>query len=149
MIFQLKIEEIMTLKHLIDELLITASTEKNINFVGAGDIYDLNNIPDIDYSVFYITVGTTQMYENYCVYTLNLFYVDRLVNEATDLNRLKIQSDGMLHLTNILNRLNYTEDVTLSYPLQFTCFNQRFADDCAGVFCTVQITADNLGICEY
>ena len=139
----------MTLKHLIDELLITASAEKNINFVGAGDIYDLNNIPDINYSVFYITVGTSQVYENYCTYTLNLFYVDRLVNEATDLNRLKIQSDGIMHLTNILNRFTNTEDVDVNFPVNFTCFNQRFADDCSGVFCTVQLTADNLGTCEY
>lgn len=139
----------MTLRYTIQSLLECAREEDNVNFVGTGDIYTLNNLPDIDYGVFYITQNNTLQYENYTVFSFTLFYVDRLINENDDLNRLKIQSDGIQHLTNILNRFNYTEDIALSYPLQFTSFAQRFADDCAGVFCSVQITADNLGICEY
>lgn len=138
----------MTLYELTNKLLEIAKSKPNINYVGEGDIYELNQLPNINYSVFYITQGTHTVEENTAQYTLNLFYVDRLTD--TKDNRLIIQSNGIDAITNILNTLDYTEDIDLIYPLSFTPFNQRFADDCAGVFCTVTINSDsNLGICNY
>lgn len=138
----------MTLYELITKILEIAKSKPNINSVFEGDIYELINLPNIDYSVFYITQGSHSIEENTAQYTLNLFYVDRLTENFD--NRLLIQSNGIDAITNVLNELDYTQDIDLIYPLTFTPFNQRFADDCAGVFCTVTINTDaNLGICNY
>lgn len=140
----------MTLKKLTDIILNVASTEKNVNYVGEGDVYSLNSIPDVDYSVFWLTLNNASVGENSISYSYTFFYIDRLSNEDDDRNKLKIQSDGIQRITNIVNKLNYTEDVDINFPLQFTAFKQRFADDCAGVFCTVNVLVDNnLGICEF
>lgn len=138
----------MTLYEIINNLLAIAKSKPNINFVGEGDIYELNNLPDIEYSVFYITQETHNIDENTNSFTLNLFYVDRLTENNN--NRLIIQSNGIEAITNIVNTMVMTENIDIDYPLTFTPFNQRFADDCAGVYCTITLITDaNIGICEY
>lgn len=140
----------MTLNEITHKILDIAKEEKNINYVGEGDIYSLNSTPNIDYSVFFVTHNNTQVSQDYIQYSFVFFYVDRLINEADDSNKLKIMSDGIQHIINICNKLNNDIDVDIVYPLQFTSFRQRFSDDCAGQFCTVNIIVDNnLGSCEY
>lgn len=138
----------MTLLEIITKLQDIAKNKPNINFVGEGDIYQLNHLPNIDYGVFFITQGSHSVEENTAYYQLNLFYVDRLADNES--NRLTIQSNGIEAITNILNALVFTEDVDVEYPLSFTPFYQRFADECTGVYCTVTLITDsNLGICSY
>lgn len=138
----------MTLIELEDKLLNIAIKMPNIGYVGEGDIYELNNLPNIDYSVFYITQDTHRVYENKVEYTLNLFYVDRLIEYPS--NRMYIQSNGISAITNIVNKLVAEEDVDVLYPLNFTPFYQRFADDCSGVFARITFVVNNsLGICVY
>ena len=45
----------MTYYQLITELKNCALEEPNIRFAGSKDIFELNSLPDIEYSVFYIT----------------------------------------------------------------------------------------------
>lgn len=139
----------MTLHEIVNQILEIAQQQPNINYVGEGDIYELNKLPNINYSVFYITQGTHQVYENTLQYTFNLFYIDRLM--ADNSNRLQIQSQGMLVINNIINLLNQLDvDIDIVYPVTFTSFNQRFADECSGVFAEITINVDNnLGICGY
>ena len=58
---------------------------------------------------------------------------------------LEIQSHGIETLTNILDTL---PDLGL-YPSEYTfrTFNQRFSDECAGVFCNVSLEARKDGLC--
>ena len=138
----------MTLFELINKLKDIAISKPNINFVGDGDVYTLNSLPNIDYSVFFITQNDHSIYQDTLTYSLNLFYIDR-ISDSED-NTLNIQSDGMLQLTNIINTLVFTEDVDVDGEISFTPFIQRFADQCAGVYCTVRfICENNLGNCNY
>lgn len=138
----------MTLYELIHNILDIAKTKPNINYVNEGDIYELNNLPNINYGVFYVTQDRHQINENTARYTLNLFYVDRLLDDAS--NRLIIQSNGIEAITNIVNHLILKEDVDVAYPLNFTPFYQRFADECSGVFATITFIVDApIGICSY
>lgn len=139
----------MTLKNLIEEFETIASEQPNIKFCGNGDIFTLNSIPDIDYGVFFITQNSHLVFENTTQYSLNLFYIDRLINEETDWNKLQIQSDGIQVLNNIINTFVDENDLVVDYPVRYTSFNERFSDDCAGVYCTLIITVPNLGICSY
>lgn len=138
----------MTLFEIINKLKDIAISKPNINFVGDGDVYTLNSIPNIDYSVFFITQNDHSIYQDTITYNLNLFYIDR-ISDSED-NTLNIQSDGMLQLTNIINTLVFSEDVDVDGDINFVPFIQRFADQCAGVYCTVRFIVDNnLGVCSY
>lgn len=138
----------MTLFEIINKLKDIAISKQNINFVGDGDVYTLNSLPNIDYSVFFITQNDHSIYQDTITYSLNLFYIDR-ISDSED-NVLNIQSDGMLQLTNIINTLVFSEDVDVDGDITFVPFIQRFADQCAGVYCTVRFICDNnLGSCSY
>lgn len=138
----------MTLFEIINKLKSIAINKPNINYVGDGDVYTLNSLPNIDYSVFFITQNDHSIYQDTITYSLNLFYIDR-ISDSED-NTLNIQSDGMLQLTNIINTLVFTEDVDVDGDITFVPFIQRFADQCAGVYCTVRFVVDNnLGVCSY
>lgn len=138
----------MTLLEIIENIKNVASQTPNINYVGSGDIYVLNSAPNIDYSVFFITQGSHQWGEDTITYNLNLYFVDRLLVDKS--NADEIQSTGIIQLQNIINKVNgYFEEIDIDYgSIQFTPFFERFADDCSGVFCTVQITVpSNIGLC--
>ena len=139
----------MTLKEIITKIKKVAKKQRNIGYVGEGDIYTLNSLPNIDYSVIFITQSNHSITTDLCEYNINLFYVDRLFGD--DANRLDIQSHGITIINNIINELSATDiDVDVEYPISFTTFTQRFTDDCAGVFATIKITTDNeLGMCHY
>lgn len=139
----------MTLKEIITKIKKVAKKQRNIGYVGEGDIYTLNSLPNIDYSVIFITQSNHSITTDLCEYNINLFYVDRLFED--DSNRLEVQSHGITIINNIINELSSTDiDIDVEYPISFTTFTQRFTDDCAGVFATVKITTDNeLGMCHY
>ena len=138
----------MTLFEIINKLKDIAISKPNINYVGDGDVYTLNSLPNIDYSVFFITQNDHSIYQDTITYSLNLFYIDR-ISDSED-NVLNIQSDGILQLTNIINTLVFSEDVDVDGEITFTPFIQRFADQCAGVYCNVRFICDNnLGVCSY
>lgn len=138
----------MTLFEIINKLKDIAISKPNINYVGDGDVYTLNSLPDINYSVFFVTQNDHSIYQDTITYNLNLFYIDR-ISDSED-NTLNIQSDGMLQLTNIINTLVFSEDVDVDGDITFVPFIQRFADNCSGVYCTVRFVVDNnLGSCNY
>lgn len=138
----------MTLFEIINKLKDIAINKPNINYVGDGDVYTLNSLPNLDYSVFFITQNEHSIDGNTITYNLNLFYIDRIADSED--NVLNIQSDGILQLTNIINNLVFSEDVDVDGEINFVPFIQRFADNCAGVYCSVSFVCDNnLGICSY
>lgn len=138
----------MTLLEIVKQFEHIASQQPNINYVNNGDIYELNNIPNLDYGVFYITQQKHSGDENNFKYNLTLFYVDRVANDGR--NKLAIQSNGITLLTNIINIFLNNNDVELEGDVQLTTFKERFVDDCAGAFAEITVIADNeLGICGY
>lgn len=139
----------MTLYEIVNSILDIAKKQPNINHTGEGDIYSLNSLPNIDYGVFYITQTNHTQSENVVTYKLVLYYIDRLLQDGS--NRLQVQSQGILALNNIINIFNQiTPEVEVDYEVDYTTFTHRFNDDCAGVFASVTITADNdLGVCGY
>jgi hypothetical protein len=135
----------MTLKEIIDTLIDVSLSKPNIRTARTGNVYELNSMPDVDYSCFYITQQGSEVYENQIYHKLTLFYIDRLTDGFD--NKLQIQSDGQRVITNIINTV-IDMDLEVNYPLSFTSFNERFSDDCCGVFTTVTFITDNeMGYC--
>lgn len=139
----------MTLYDIVNDFKEIALAQPNINYADEGDIYTLNAKPNIDYGVFFVTQTNHQQSEDTIQYNLTLFYVDRLMTDES--NRLKIQSEGIIMLGNIINIFsNKNPNVEIGYNINYTTFLHRFADSCAGVFADVTIIADNnIGVCGY
>ena len=128
----------MTLAKIIDTLKMIALKHPNINLAYEGNIYDiLNAKPDNKYASVVITQQSHTTDETYDHYGFVIFYVDRLLNDL-DENRVQIQSIGKSMLGNIItafcNEFEAECDNIIYQP-----FTQRFADETAGVYCTITI----------
>lgn len=136
----------MTLKELIKTMEIVASHQPSINMVVENDVFRLNNKADARYGVFSFVQQqhSTSLDSNFISYAFSLFYVDRLKNDKS--NQIEIQSVGIETLDNIIRQLDdlgiYSEQ---SYSFQV--FNQRFLDECAGVFCNVTFSVPVGSLC--
>lgn len=138
----------MYLKEIINNILEIAKNKPNIRTAEQGNVYDLNSMPDVEYSAFWLTQGQHRLDEQEVTYNFTMFYIDRLTDDFS--NKTDIQSDGIVELTNIINTIVNVMDCEVDYPLNFTVFNQRFAEECAGVFVNVNITVDNnMGNCYW
>jgi hypothetical protein len=71
--------------------------------------------------------------------------VDRLKNDRS--NEIEVQSVGIQTLNNILRELD-DNGVFVNSTYTFQTFNQRFLDECAGVFCNVSLQVPATSICS-
>ncbi len=137
----------MTLTDTIRMIETVAAGQPPVKSIVRNDIFRLNALPDAKYSVFGWTQGnhTSNADSSFYVYRFTFFYIDRLTADRK--NEIEIQSVGIQVLDNILRTLadNGAEPTG---EWQFTTFNQRFADECAGVFCTVGIEVPVNGLCS-
>lgn len=136
----------MTLLELIRTIEVVASHQPSIHMVVENDVFRLNNKADARYGVFAFVQQqhTTSIESNVITYGFTFFYVDRLKNNRS--NQIEIQSVGIQTLDNIIRELDemgiYSE---MSYSFQV--FNQRFLDECAGVFCNVSLSIPVGSVC--
>lgn len=137
----------MTLKQVIKAFEIIASNQPSVNMIVQNDIFRLNNKSDARYGVFGWTQGTHTggLDSGMFTYQFTFFYVDRLT-ESRD-NQIEVQSVGIETLDNIIREMDarglYVES---NYTMQ--TFNQRFLDECAGVFCNVSISVPVASLCS-
>lgn len=126
----------MTLAEIIDLIKQTALSQPNVRQVVDNDVYTLNSIPDAKYGVFVWLQGQhRETFDGIVTYTFTFFYVDRLTEDGG--NQVEVQSVGLQTLGNIVRSLN--ESGLEAESWNYTTFNQRFNDMCAGVFCNVEL----------
>lgn len=123
--------------------IINLIKEKSSNFnCIEGNIYEIN-FKEEKYALINVFVEKSYIYQDTANYILVLSYVDRLLQDKS--NKIQIQSDGIIYLNEIINKL----DLEINYPLEITPFTETFGDDCAGVFCRLTITTNNnIGTCN-
>ena len=136
----------MTLIETIKTLESVASRQPSVKMVVENDVFRLNSISDAKYGVFAFVQGqhSSSVDSGVITYTFTLFYVDRLTNDRS--NQIEIQSVGIQTLDNIIRELDdmgiYSEQT-----YTFQVFNQRFVDECAGVFCNVNLSVPVGSVC--
>lgn len=136
----------MTLLELIKLIESTALNQPNVNDAREGDIYDyLNSNPDIAYSVVFLTQQTHRESNGFVYYNFYIFYVDRLQSDLES-NRALIQSTGMRVLSNIIRIVCDQLDIEVP-DVAYTPFTQRFADELAGVYCSVEFVLPIEDVC--
>lgn len=135
----------MTLLDLIKKLEDVAISQPQVREIVPSDVYQLNERASVMYGVFAWTQGqhVKDFVRGTTAYTFNLFYVDRLT--ADHKNKTEIQSVGLQVLGNILR--SFVDYIGVS-DARFQPFTERFADECAGVYCTVTLTVPDDTNCE-
>lgn len=128
----------MTLAQTIKVIEGVAMRQPSVNMIVQNDVFRLNAVQDAKYGVFAWLQGqhVASADEDMMTFAFTFFYVDRLTDGFT--NQIEVQSVGIQTLDNIIRQL---EDfgVFVSGSYQFQTFNQRFSDECAGVFCTLNL----------
>ena len=128
----------MTLYAIIEKLKMLALKHPNVNSAYEGNIYDIMNAnPEQKYASVVLTQQSHTQDDTYDHYGFNLFYVDRLVDDMED-NRVQIQSTGKSMLSNIIKAFCEEFDAECD-TINYQTFTERFADECAGVYCTLVI----------
>lgn len=128
----------MTLYAIIEKLKMLALKHPNVNSAYEGNIYDIMNAnPQQKYASVVLTQQSHTQDDTYDHYGFNLFYVDRLVDDL-DTNRVQIQSTGKSMLSNIIKAFCEEFDAECE-TINYQTFTERFADECAGVYCTITI----------
>ena len=136
----------MTLTDTIRRIELVAASIPSVSSIVRNDIFRLNSLPDVDYAVFGWTQGThtASVVSSIITFNFTFSYIDRL--RADKRNEMEIQSVGIQVLDNIIRTLDengiYSENT-----YTFTTFNQRFLDECAGVFTNVALQVPLSELC--
>lgn len=135
----------MTLYDTIELIESFAAAQPSVNMIVENDIFKLNSCPDAKYGVFAFTQGahSGSIDSDFLNFAFTLFYVDRLTADHS--NQIEVQSVGVSTLDNILQLL-YNAGVDVA-DYSFQPFNQRFSDECAGVFCSVTLQVPRNSVC--
>jgi hypothetical protein len=136
----------MTLQQVIRTVEVIASKQPAVNMIVRNDIFRLNEAPDARYGVFAWLQGqhTGAVDESLVRYSFTFFYADRLTADLG--NQVEVQSTGMEVLTNILRVLDQ-RGISVADRYSFRTFNERFHDECAGVFCDVTLEVPAGSLC--
>ena len=127
----------MTLAQLIRLFEGIAKEQPSVNMIVQQDVFRINSAPSLKYGVFAWTQGQhSGSINGMSAYSFSLFYVDRLKKDLS--NQIEIQSVGCETIGNILRMLDEYDVEVSNYTMQ--TFNQRFTDECAGVFCNVTLS---------
>lgn len=136
----------MNLYSFIENLKNVSLSHYDVKEFNCGDVYGVMNKKNHKYPCVVLTVDNIQKGQNDTnIVNGNLFYIDRQL--ADESNKLYIQSQGVSVLNNIFNK-SYQN---IGYPFdtqQFTPFSEKFADLCAGAYCTFSALVDIEGVCD-
>lgn len=135
----------MNLYQLIKAIECVAASQPAVKSIVRNDVYRLNAVPDAKYGVFAWLQGEhrTSLDSSLVNYSFTFFYVDRLTFNKK--NQVEVQSVGIETLENILRVLEGAGIVAGEHT--FRTFNERFKDECAGVFCTLTLEVPKDGLC--
>lgn len=132
----------MTLAETIRVIEGAASRQPSVNTIVRNDVFRLNSLPNVKYGVFAWLQGQHTI-SDLQTFRFTFFYVDRLTHDKS--NEIDIQSTGVQVIGNILATL---EDLGV-FPGDWTAqvFNQRFLDECAGVYASVEFQVPVAFVC--
>lgn len=136
----------MTLLQVIDTIEAVAAAQPSVNMIVRSDVFKLNTWPGARYGAFAWTQGEHTLVPGTSLMRLrfSFIYADRLTEDRR--NEVEVQSAGMETLGNIVRQLEEM-DLLPGGDVTFTAFNQRFKDECAGVFCGVTLVVPVAGGC--
>jgi len=135
----------MTLLKTIEIINDVAMAHPLVNSFNEGNIYDINSNTNNIYPSIILSQAPHNLGTNTNQFNFNIFYCDRLTENRD--NRLLIQSNAIIVLTELINRLR---EIFLNINANtITTFHDRFSDELAGAYSTINIEVPNIGECFY
>lgn len=140
----------MTLQNLLTKISQLAINQELVNCAQAGtDIYNLNVGTIEAYPVLFSSpTGSHRVGENTTVYTITVYYIDRLLSDSS--NDLDIISIGIEQLKNLIRGIEEIEgvvNVEREYNIVSFTETERLSDKCAGDYATIEVEVLNDFIC--
>lgn len=134
----------MTLSEIIDIIKATALAQPAVKMVVENDIFRLNEKMDAEYGVFaFVQREHRETIDGLITYAFSFIYADRIASTMD--NEIAVQSVGLRTLGNIIRALDEAGLQVDSW--NYTTYNQRFSDLCAGAFCNVELATQVDYIC--
>lgn len=139
----------MNLKEFYNSFVDVSMQHPIVNDSITGDVYRLNKETH-KYPLTCCGIQNIVKQNNVVQYNCIIYYVDRLQENHN--NETDIHSVAITTLKQIINKLTtFNENNIIAYELgnTFNLFNQKFADECAGAWVSVNITLqDEVGLCS-
>lgn len=140
----------MTLERVLYAIAELGIKQKVIQYTMAGsDIYNINGRTIKDYPLLFITpTGTQEVKNNTTIYTLTLYYLDRLLDDFS--NDVGIMSTAMEQLKNIIrgiDELPEVVDVEDEYEITNFVETEAFDDKLSGAYATIRVECKNETTC--
>ena len=139
----------MNLKEFYKSFIDISTQHPLVNDSITGDVYKLNSETH-KYPLTCCGVQNISKQQNTVTYNCYIYYVDRL--QESHNNETEIHSVAITTLQQIVNKLttfNENEIIDFTIGSTYSLFQQKFADECAGAWVSVNITLrDEVGLCS-
>ena len=136
----------MNYYNLIRTLKSLSLTHSLVNDYAEGDVYEYMNSGMHKYPCVFMTMNNITSDSESTNYNFTMFYIDRLISDGS--NKINVQSIGVQVIKQILSKLfDIYPEIEIS-STEYTPFTEKFADDCAGVFCQISLS-DELDAASY
>ena len=139
----------MNLKEFYKSFIDISTQHPLVNDSITGDVYKLNSETH-KYPLTCCGVQNISKQQNTITYNCYIYYVDRL--QESHNNETEIHSVAITTLQQIVNKLTtFNENEILDFTIgsTYSLFQQKFADECAGAWVSVNITLrDEVGLCS-
>lgn len=124
-----------------------AEKQPNVNSIIDNDIYRLNMLKDVEYSVFGWQQRQHQEELDFWIYSFQFFYIDRLTQDGS--NELEVQNTALEVLSNIIWTVEEYGggDIEIYNTPVYQPFTQRFKDECSGAYVSVMFRVPKNCIC--
>lgn len=140
----------MTLENLLYEISRLAIGQKIINYSAAGtDIYVLNGQTIKDWPVLFSSpTGTQYVKENSTVFTLTIYYLERMLSDlSNDVNVISVSIEQLKNLINGIKQIQGVMNVEDEYEVVGFTETEAFNDSVAGAYATIKVEVANNTIC--
>lgn len=138
----------MNLKNSLEFINTVYQNHPLINDSWVGSIYDINGRKNIKYPVASVAATDVTAQAHSIVYTLYLYYADRLTTDKS--NTVDVQTVAVNTLREVINYLQNNSDAFEVQSTTITLFEQKFQDECAGAYAVVRaISQDDIGNCSF
>lgn len=112
---------------------------------GGASLYELNTKTVKDYPIFFAQLTSNTEYgDNTTIYSLNLYYIDRLLRDNS--NDIRIYSVSTEFLKSFINGLRHEDDILeVVSTSNITLFTEteRMNDKCSGAWVNVRLRVRN------
>ena len=136
----------MNYYNLLRTLKSLSLTHSLVNDYAEGDVYEYMNSGMHSYPAMFMTMNNITSDSESTNYNFTMFYIDRLISDGS--NKINVQSIGVQVIKQILSKLfDIYPEIEIS-STEYTPFTEKFADDCAGVFCQISLS-DELDAASY